>query len=1140
MSIRIGNQTAFTVSPLVPFEYAVSCGFDAFEWFPDKKESGQGWAEGEISPDTREFIRTTALTRNIRQSVHAPWPSDPLQSSTGLLFDSAAGFARDIAASLFNIHLSASRGVTAYADAVIPLARRLAEAGIALSIENIPDTGPELFNELFLHLRERDRAAAANIGMCLDIGHANLYSGTRNDYLAYMDRLDRCVRIIHVHLHENYGDSDSHLTLFTGPSRENPAGIRGVLDRLKTRNFSGSLILEEWPQPAGALRDARDRLRDMLPHNNGTVPAAVPRPLDPAERIIEADGSLPTWKKKLEGIEKLLTEDAFPGIDCLVSIAVYLRFIGTGEIRCGEDGTHFRPSVSARISRRIFGRLAKIASPDNILFVRKIYPWLPSFDDAYIRAEPLTLIRDIAHRNDIPRELKQEIKHTLQNKLHRSAGPEDLATSASLLRRITSGDADYPEEFVEAFKRFHAELTDFFNAESLKTLLEKMLVRQSPSGKRSIGKFLDAAEKSKDDLKTLEFLTLLRARFSEELATAEGATRQHVQLADLKLEDFSFVLLSRLINEIGTVHDRTVWEKSIRCLSLGVENVRLGGLSGDECRALESELRAWGADFDPADRIQVLRMKAALDRCRRLAEAYCALILKWFPEKAERIGSALGVSRRVISLFSESDIRRHAVFQLSKLVTVLMKTVRASAGLRPWDTIVTGKVSGMVIFSPTLRDLPANQAERVIAILEKIEGEEEIPPEIGGIIVAQETPLLSHLAVRARQKSAVFAVCEDPELFADLKSLEGKKCILDASAESVALSPAPETEDPGRRKEGHPEGDIEVPEVSFSLGQGKIVPCENTTLETGGAKAFSARRLEEISRAGGTDFAVPQGVVIPFGAMIAALRASSLLQEYSALAAGLFLMPPEDCDSALHRLREIIGALRVDEELVAGIVRKFGAKTRLMARSSANCEDVPGLPAAGIFDSIANVRPADAASAIKKVWSSLWRGRAVREMKNAGVPPQKIFMAVLMQQMIVPEFSFIMHTLNPVIGDGNELAVEVAIGLGETLASVTTSGSPYRMVYNKRTGEVRIVGFASFSDASWPGPRGEIIRKTVDYSAITLSRDGTACAKLGARLGKIGAMVENIYGYPLDMEGLVANNAVFLLQARHQEGHKRI
>ncbi len=47
---------------------------------------------------------------------------------------------------------------------------------------------------------------------------------------------------------------------------------------------------------------------------------------------------------------------------------------------------------------------------------------LPSFTEEYTASTPLTRIRDIAHRNDIPHELKQTIKHTIQNKLHRNAG----------------------------------------------------------------------------------------------------------------------------------------------------------------------------------------------------------------------------------------------------------------------------------------------------------------------------------------------------------------------------------------------------------------------------------------------------------------------------------------------------------------------------------------------------------------------------------------------------------------------------------------------------------------------------------------------------------------------------------------------
>lgn len=39
---------------------------------------------------------------------------------------------------------------------------------------------------------------------------------------------------------------------------------------------------------------------------------------------------------------------------------------------------------------------------------------LPSFNAEFTASTPLTRIRDIAHRNDIPHELKQEIKHTIQ------------------------------------------------------------------------------------------------------------------------------------------------------------------------------------------------------------------------------------------------------------------------------------------------------------------------------------------------------------------------------------------------------------------------------------------------------------------------------------------------------------------------------------------------------------------------------------------------------------------------------------------------------------------------------------------------------------------------------------------------------
>src|SRR6185369_16404801 len=113
---------------------------------------------------------------------------------------------------------------------------------------------------------------------------------------------------------------------------------------------------------------------------------------------------------------------------------------------------------------------------------------------------PLTRIRDIAHRNDIPSELKREIKQSLQNKLHRCAGPEDLATSAGLLERITAPGANYSPVFVEQFKIFHNELREFLNARSLEERLNALLPAVSVEEASLIRAFL--AEKNRIGLPT--------------------------------------------------------------------------------------------------------------------------------------------------------------------------------------------------------------------------------------------------------------------------------------------------------------------------------------------------------------------------------------------------------------------------------------------------------------------------------------------------------------------------------------------------------------------------------------------------------------------------------------------------------------
>ena len=702
--IRIGNQTAFSALTLTePFEYAVENGFDAFEWFPDKKESGAGWEESDLDAEARRYIKHTALEHDIRLSVHAPWQSNPLSPELLELLFKDIEFAQDIGASLLNIHLYTDEGMASYARSIIPLVKRLAQINIKLSIENTPFTGPEDFNELFGQLRNLGPDDTAHVGMCLDLGHANLCEATLNDFLKFIDLLDPHVPIIHVHIHENYGDYDSHLPLFAGPAGKDATGIEGAIERLKTRNFSGCIILEQWPQPPALLNEARNRLREIIeksplppasafvnrgdskvaapPFKKGKSGGILPKMDDFANTISKADRQRRSWREKLAWINDLVSHETCDlDMEHLVYLSIYLHFIGTGEVSCSEDGGHYRPSHHARIACSIHDNLSKITTPDNVFIVRKIYPWLPSCGSAFITAEPLTRIRDIAHRKDIPKELKQEIKHTLQNKLHRCAGPEDLVTSATMLERITAPGADYSPAFVEEFRKFHEQLKEFFNAQSLEEQLEGIIKKGNAKEVKVIRGFLEAkemADTAEEHLTTLELLTRLRGRLLKRPKEKSGPEAQELLTADIRLENFSFVLLSQLINDFEVREDGMPWSQALHCLALTVENLRLSGFDVEECLALESELDFWRHMFEPRDRQQLIRLKATLDRCLRLAEVYCDKILALFPERVEGLGRALGVAERTIKVFCEVDIRSHLVFQLSKVVSLLLKSIRA-------------------------------------------------------------------------------------------------------------------------------------------------------------------------------------------------------------------------------------------------------------------------------------------------------------------------------------------------------------------------------------------------------------------------------------------------------------------------------
>ena len=259
-SIRIGSQTSCHAPARLPYEFAVARGFDAFEWLSDKGLSG--WCEDDMPQAERAELRRAAQQRGILFSVHAPVAADPTIPSGAEAIRQSIRFGGDVGAGVVNVHLFPEHDARRFAEALGLLLEATRSAHVRLCVENTPQSSPDDFNALFGVLTTMPEAAG-QVGMCLDLGHANLFPGTRNDYLKFVDRLGDHVPVMHWHAHENWGDRDSHLPLFTGPSAHDERGVCGLVRRLKRRGFEGSVVLEQWPHPPDILVCTRQRLREL-------------------------------------------------------------------------------------------------------------------------------------------------------------------------------------------------------------------------------------------------------------------------------------------------------------------------------------------------------------------------------------------------------------------------------------------------------------------------------------------------------------------------------------------------------------------------------------------------------------------------------------------------------------------------------------------------------------------------------------------------------------------------------------------------------------------------------------------------------------------------------------------------------------
>jgi len=313
--------------------------------------------------------------------------------------------------------------------------------------------------------------------------------------------------------------------------------------------------------------------------------------------------------------------------------------------------------------------------------------------------------------------------------------------------------------------------------------------------------------------------------------------------------------------------------------------------------------------------------------------------------------------------------------------------------------------------------------------------------------------------------------------------------------------------------------------------------------QVAGGKAASCGKLEKMAKAAG--FVAPKGLGIPFGTMKRAVKGKRLDGALSELQAALDSRAA-DVEQKARAVREAVEQCEVQDAIIRSIVAKLPGAERVAVRSSANSEDLENVSGAGLHDSVLGVNAKDPDSlrkAVLQVWGSVFTLRAVQSRHAAGMPLYDgIAMGVLVQPMASraagKTYAFIAFSKDVVAGDEGSVYIEVCIGLGETLASASEPGTPYRLVVQKKPPhKVSVRSLASFSHGLHDAPGGPR-RVRVDYSEERPSTDAAFLEGLGRDVAAVAVSVEQGYGVPMDMEGLVLEDGgggkreVHLVQAR--------
>ncbi len=611
------------------------------------------------------------------------------------------------------------------------------------------------------------------------------------------------------------------------------------------------------------------------------------------------------------------------------------------------------------------------------------------------------------------------------------------------------------------------------------------------------------------------------ARLEQE---ADARIARELLCLDLALEDILRVVIER------SIHSGFSGEQLFELIHRVLENLRVLSDSAElaQCHREWQRLPQQNR-FNPD---WSLHAKAALDRLGRALAGGIDRSYQELQPVAEKLGQAFNADEWAVKLFSEEVVRGQPAFVLSLLIRHLDPILRKSAKLGDWQIISPSAAMGQIEAVESLREIQGKKfGQPTIIVAEKVHGDEEPPENVRAVITPSSVDLVSHVAVRARNSNLLFATCYDRACFDRLRGMMGKVVELKVNAAGDVLF----AESLGATQKSNVVRAAAAAPKKVGRAKPTLQPLRLKEFAKGavGGKSFHLKTLAEKL----PDWIhTPRSVALPFGVFDAVLDAkpnAPVVAKYRRLTGEIQKSPAEK----LAEVRQCILELSLPENLRAEIQRVM---------------QVEGLPAPGDWNL--------AATRIKQVWASQWNDRAYFSRQARGFPHDAVQMAVLIQEVVEAEYAFVLHTVNPINGNRDELYAEVVRGLGETLVG-NYPGRAMSFIFGKASQRATVLAYPGKNIGLFGG--GLIFRsdsnaedlagyagaglydsvllqppreETLDYTGDKLVWDDTFRAEFAGKIAQLSKAVEDAFGGPQDIEGAFVGGKFFVVQSRPQVG----